>query len=664
MVASAALAATVLTGLASTAPALADTPAGTSAPSAVEDGAYPGAAQILADKGITLTRGDGGITLANCTQPSGYQIKVFARTAIEDDEDTICFAAPGASGYLAFTIPDAYRITTYNRSVRASLSTDQKPTETTDVPANGTKGIGETLDPSTHAVLLELRVTGSTATAPAGQPADPATAFTARLAIGDQGRACTGALVDPMWVLTAKSCFADDPSTVTAGAPKTATTATVGRTDLNTTGGHLTKVVELAPHANRDLVMARLQTPITDIAPLALSATAAASGGTLTTAGYGRTATDWTPGKLHTPVATTGTVAANGFDLAPTASGLICKGDAGAPLWRTENGKPALAGIVSRSWQGGCLGTDATETRTGAYAERTDGLASWIAQQTSRSYEILNPASGRCLNLSGAGPWANSTPIIAWDCTLGANNEKFQITADGQLRNPTSGRCLNVSGAGPVWNNGTPIILFDCVAGAGNEKFEWTTDGQLRNPASGRCLNISGAGPWNNGTPIILFDCNNQPNEKFQLVADNEIPNPVGRLKNPASGRCLNISGAGPVWPNSTPIILFDCNGENNELFQLTADGQLYNYSSNRCLNVSGAGPTWDNGTPIILFDCVAGAGNEKFEWTTDGQLRNPASGRCLNISGAGPVWNNHTPIILFDCNNQPNEKFQLVNQA
>ncbi|MFF2631201.1 trypsin-like serine protease [Kitasatospora griseola] len=458
-VASAALAATVLTGLASTTPALADTPAGTSAPSAVEDGAYPGAAQILANKGITLTRGDGGITLADCTQPSSYQIKVFARTAIEDDGDTICFAAPGASGYLAFTIPDAYRITTYNRSVRASLSTDQKPTETTDVPANGTKGIGETLDPSTHAVLLELRVTGSTATPPAGQPADPATAFTAHLAIGDQGRACTGALVDPMWVLTAKSCFADDPAnpaTVTAGAPKATTTATVGRTDLNTTGGHQTKVVELVPHADRDLVMARLQTPITDIAPIALSATAAANGGALTAAGYGRTATDWTPGKLHTPAATTGAVSATGFDLAPTAPGLLCKGDAGAPLWRTENGKAALAGIVTRAWQGGCLGTDSAETRTGVTAVRADGLGIWLQQVVAaHPGSTLFAIGGDQRIWSAQGPYAASvwngfTPVPGNSdmrqvsaVTMGTTQRLFAIAGDQRIwgadRNPATG---------------------------------------------------------------------------------------------------------------------------------------------------------------------------------------------------------------------------------
>ncbi|MFE2350075.1 hypothetical protein [Kitasatospora cineracea] len=78
------------------------------------------------------------------------------------------------------------------------------------------------------------------------------------------------------------------------------------------------------------------------------------------------------------------------FALAPAAptDATVCKGDAGGPVWRTENGKPALAGVVSRSWQGGCLGTPAGETRTGAYATRTDDVVGWVQGVRSRTIEI------------------------------------------------------------------------------------------------------------------------------------------------------------------------------------------------------------------------------------------------------------------------------------
>ncbi|MGW6982139.1 ricin-type beta-trefoil lectin domain protein [Streptomyces sp. NPDC054932] len=636
------------------------------APYAVEEGSYPGADSVLTATGAKLVSGDGGITHSSCDAP--HQIAVWART-IRLPLNRICFSAPGGTGFLALSVPETFRIETSGRDLRASLTTDGE-SQTLNVPRDTTVGVGEGTTTGSKSALLELRVTGTSAAAPQPPAGTNPLAFTGKLKMGDT-RSCTATLVDPLWVVTAKSCFADDPAksnTVVAGAPKNKTVLTLGRADLTTSGGHTSDIVELVPHTDRDLVMARLAVPASNITPVTLSATAPTAGQELTLAGYGRTRTEWTPSKLHSATYTVGTTAATGFDIAAKApaDATLCKGDAGAPALLSENGKLALVAVSSRSWQNGCLDAAAGGTGSGAYETRVGDLADWVGQQTGRAFEIRNPASGRCLNLSGAGPdWANLTPVILFDCTLGAANEKFQLTADGLIRNPATGRCLNVSGSGPDWANGTPIILFDCTPGAANEKFEWTADGQIRNPASGRCLNVKGAGPsWENLTPIILFDCaSDAQNEKFQVVADNEIPYPVGQLRNPASGRCLNVKGPGPSWENLTPIILFDCTpGANNEAFQLTADGLIRNPASGRCLNISGAGPNWENLTPVILFDCTPGAPNEKFEWTADSQLRNPASGRCLNIAGAGPNWGNNTPIILFDCTpDAANEKFKLT---
>ncbi|MFD5566342.1 trypsin-like serine protease [Kitasatospora griseola] len=397
-------AAAVVLGMPATiAPAQAADAANSAAPSAVETGAYPDAARIQQQTGVTVTAGDGHITLADCS--GDYQVKVW--TGLDQAQPAgsiVCFKATGASGYLALSVPEVFGIATYaDRSLTAQLSA-AGATSSVDVGKNQFKAVGESA-PGGGAVatLLELRVTGPAAT-PTTTANDPATAFTAQLAIGTQGRTCTGALVDPQMILTAKSCFLYDPTNplgVTAGPPKLATTATVGRTDLNATGGEQIKVVALAPHADHDLVMARLETPVTGIAPIALSATAPATDGALTTGGYGRTATDWIPGILHTPAAVVGTVTASGFDLTSTAAGLICAGDAGGPVWRTENGHPALAGIITRSWQGGCLGTGSTETRTGAYAERTDDLADWIVRLRAaapgsgwKSSVLVNGANG------------------------------------------------------------------------------------------------------------------------------------------------------------------------------------------------------------------------------------------------------------------------------
>ncbi|WP_406140433.1 FG-GAP-like repeat-containing protein [Streptomyces anulatus] len=212
--------------------------------------------------------------------------------------------------------------------------------------------------------------------------ADGSYAFTAKLDIGegDAKRACTGSLVDAQWILTASSCFAaaGQPAfPLPAGAPALKTTATIGRTDLTGTGGKVVEVTELVSRTDRDLVMAKLAQPVTDIAPLLLADSAPVAGESLRALGYGRTATSWVPDRLHA-----GTVAVTASDATTVAvtrdGGAICKGDAGGPALREQDGKVLLAAVHSASWQAGCFGSE--ETRPGAVETRTDDLVDWVTQ--------------------------------------------------------------------------------------------------------------------------------------------------------------------------------------------------------------------------------------------------------------------------------------------
>lgn len=159
--------------------------------------------------------------------------------------------------------------------------------------------------------------------------------------------------------------------------PALKTTATVGRTDLTGTGGKVVEVTELVSRTDRDLVMAKLAQPVTDIAPLPLADSAPVAGESLRALGYGRTATSWVPDRLHA-----GTVAVTASDATTVAvtrdGGAICKGDAGGPALREQDGKVLLAAVHSASWQAGCFGTD--ETRPGAVETRTDDIVDWVTQ--------------------------------------------------------------------------------------------------------------------------------------------------------------------------------------------------------------------------------------------------------------------------------------------
>jgi hypothetical protein len=238
---------------------------------------------------------------------------------------------------------------------------------------------------------------------------DAGSAFTAKLDIGDGQRACTGTLIDNQWILTAASCFADDPAQPQAlapGAPKLKTSAVIGRADLTTGAGAVRQIVELIPRQDRDLVLARLDSRVPGILPLPVATTAPTAGETLHSAGYGRTEDTWVPDQLHDGPLTTSAVTGTTLAVDGTA---VCEGDAGAPLYRTTDGRPQLAGVVSTSWQGGCLGSE--ETRAGSIAGRVDDLAGWIrtstaATQTAVRVQIAGSDGALYDNSqSAAGAW-------------------------------------------------------------------------------------------------------------------------------------------------------------------------------------------------------------------------------------------------------------------
>lgn len=213
-------------------------------------------------------------------------------------------------------------------------------------------------------------------------------------------RSCSGALVSPRWLITAASCFADSGGApVAAGLPTWATTATVGRTDLGGSTGHVVTVDLVVPHPERDVVLVRLASAVADLAPVVLASTPPMTGDTLTVAGYGRTATELVPDTAHSASFRVSAVGAATFDIQADDDATLCKGDAGGPTLRTTSGGGVeLVGVHHTSYQGGCLG--ATSTRRDATETRVDDLRGWIGTYTDTT--------------SACGPVRAATPASAF----------------------------------------------------------------------------------------------------------------------------------------------------------------------------------------------------------------------------------------------------------
>lgn len=254
------------------------------------------------------------------------------------------------------------------------------------------------------AALAASLITAAPAGAVIGTPTNTAIlAATAQLQIGDGERACSGVLVAPQWVLTAKSCFADAQGAVAAGAPSKRTTVTVGRTDLTKPGGSTQLAVRLIPRADRDVVMVKLEHRVPDVTPLKVTSTAPTAGQRIRTVGFGRTADTWVPRQLHQADFTTGTIDATTTGLTSVAKATLCQGDAGGPALRTKDGVYEVVSVNSRSWQGGCLGTDPTETRTNASNARVDDIADWVKQGTSVDGDLTGDGDPDLLAIDDTG---------------------------------------------------------------------------------------------------------------------------------------------------------------------------------------------------------------------------------------------------------------------
>ncbi|MCS0634088.1 S1 family peptidase [Streptomyces sp. LP05-1] len=340
---------------------------------------------------------------------------------------------------------------------------------------------------SALAVTAGALTAGAVTAAPAhavagGGPADATYAYTAKLDIGPGRRACTGTLVDQQWLLTAASCFADDPATgkVTAGAPRWKTTATIGRADLSAGGGSVVEVVELVPRTDRDLVLARLAAPVTGTAPVRLATAAPRAGEQLTALGYGRTADEWVPDRLRAGAFVTGEAAATTVPLEPTAAGTaLCKGDNGGPALRETDGSTELVAVTSRSWAGGCLGSG-TETRKGAVSTRVDDIADWVRTTTFRGrmkgvdWKTADLLASGYFTGGSAGGKRHMDLLVRW---TNGSVSLFQGSETSNPETPFSAR-YELAKADSVWKHARAISGGEFTSGGDGLFVRWS-DGEV-----------------------------------------------------------------------------------------------------------------------------------------------------------------------------------------
>ncbi|MCK2237432.1 MULTISPECIES: AbfB domain-containing protein [unclassified Crossiella] len=353
--------------------------------------------------------------------------------------------------------------------------------------------------------------------------------FTAQVE-SDFGR-CTGALIDPQWIATAASCFAEPGGKPAAGKPAKPAKTIVGRTLLSQANGHVVDITELVPRSDRDLVLAKLAEPVTDVAPVRISGAAPQKGEVLRGNGFGRTATVWAPDQLQTAEFAVDAVTPQTIEIlghSPKEAGM-CQGDAGSPAFRDRNGIPELVAINSTSWQRGCL--EETETRNGATNVRLDGLADWINTQivngrrmpgvaADNIIELRGVQAGKCLEIGG-GDKANDAKAINWQCNSGPT-QRWELIGQGVntylLKNNNSKKCLEVAGGNT--SNGVPLVQFDCAGSRSHQRWQVVPSQGgslvLRNEVTGRAAAVENSAT-HEGARLVQYAVDHSPGQQWKV---------------------------------------------------------------------------------------------------------------------------------------------------
>jgi endoglucanase Acf2 len=181
---------------------------------------------------------------------------------------------------------------------------------------------------------------------------------------------------------------------------------------------------------------------------------------------------------------------------------------------------------------------------------------------SGKTYKLINPNSGKALDVSNSGT-ADGTNVQIWtDNASGAQKWTATQNGDGtyKLVNPNSGKALDVNGSGTA--NGTNVQIWT-DNGSGAQKWQITqnTDGtyKLINPNSGKALDISSSGTAD-GTNVQIWTDNGSAAQKWQFV---EVSTGGGGGGSTGSGPFVTADyTAGSTKPSSSEAkIYFTPNG-------------------------------------------------------------------------------------------------------
>jgi hypothetical protein len=135
-------------------------------------------------------------------------------------------------------------------------------------------------------------------------------------------------------------------------------------------------------------------------------------------------------------------------------------------------------------------------------------------------------------------------------------------------------------------------------------------------------------------------------NEVWKFFTGETPPAPTTfRLRGEASGRCLDVNGAGTA--NGTQLIIWDCHTNANQ--QFTQNGQTLRVTG-KCLDAPNNAAS---GTRVQIWDCHGGA-NQNWNVGSNGTITSVQNGLCLTATGTG----NNATVTVATCQGGANQRW------
>jgi hypothetical protein len=242
---------------------------------------------------------------------------------------------------------------------------------------------------------------------------------------------------------------------------------------------------------------------------------------------------------------------------------------------------PASGEVIGAGGQ--CLDVRGGTTADGT-AVQLWGCNHSAAQQVSHLADSTVRVLGKCLTVTG-GATANRSPVSIATCS-GAASQTWTHRSDGSLLNPVSGRCLDVPD-GNTTPGAVQLQLYDC---AGVTAQLWKLPPAAVTGPAGLCADVANADPAS-ATPVQLSGCNGTDAQRWSAPGDRTLR---------VFGKCLDAAAGATA--NGTRAQLWDCNGTGAQIWESRADGTLVNPQSGRCLDDKDG--KQQAGDPLQLWDC------------------------------------------------------------